>query len=199
MTLEGDIYIFVRYIGVMFPGDSHFPSTVNDPFDYASRYDQMQNMIDIIGSPDESEIANIASEKARQYIRSLPQRKKENLKQMFPGADEHALNLFTRLLKFDMDKRISAKDAIEHPYLAGHATVTKKETKDLHGEYGNILSFKDKDLSMDQCREMILEEISMHEDDLIVNGYIRKYIEPALGSLPLDIVNLLCAVFSVML
>ena len=85
--------------------------------DYASRVDQMQVIFDIIGSPDESEIAKITDEKARKYLRNLPQRKKKNLKRMFPGADKHALDLMVQLLKFDVDKRITVDQALEHPYL----------------------------------------------------------------------------------
>ena len=85
--------------------------------DYASRVDQMQVIFDVIGSPDESEIAKITDEKARKYLRNLPQRKKKNLKRMFPGADKHALDLMTQLLKFDVDKRITVDQALEHPYL----------------------------------------------------------------------------------
>ena len=53
--------------------------------------------------------------------------------------------------------------------------------------------------SMTEYREMLLREIPMYKDDLIVTEYIRKHIEPLLGSLPLDIINLLCVVSSVMI
>ena len=188
---------FACCIGPMFPGDECYPFTIKDSMNYASGVDQLERMLDLIGFPDESEIVKIANEKARKYVRILPQRKPKNLKRMFPGCDKHALDLLLQLLKFDTDKRISAKDAMQHSYLNGYMN---DETDDqLRSEDENALSFQNEDLSMDQYREMILQEISAHKDDVIVNGYIRKYIEPLLGSIPLDIVTLLCAVFSGMI
>merc|ERR1712176_1284513 len=103
--------------GPIFPGDSCFPLSIKDQMDYASRVDQMQMIFDVIGSPTESEIAKITDEKARKYLRNLPQRKKRNLKRMFPGADKNALDLMLKLLMFDVDKRINVYDALEHPYV----------------------------------------------------------------------------------
>merc|ERR1712156_240725 len=88
--------------GPIFPGDSCFPLSIKDQMDYASRVDQMQVIFDVIGSPTESEIAKITDEKARKYLRNLPQRKKRNLKRMFPGADKNALDLMLKLLMFDV-------------------------------------------------------------------------------------------------
>ena len=70
----------------------------------------------MIGSPDAAEIAKITDERARHYLFFLTQRKKKNFKRMFPGADKHALDLLTQLLKFDVDKRITVDQALQHPY-----------------------------------------------------------------------------------
>ena len=85
--------------------------------EYVSRVSQMQAIVNVIGIPDESEIAKFKDEKARKYLRNLQQRKKRKLKRRFPGADKHALDLFTQLLKFDVDKRITMDQALQHPYL----------------------------------------------------------------------------------
>lgn len=103
--------------GPIFPGDSCFPLSIKDQMDYASRVDQMQVIFDVIGSPTEEEIAKITDEKARKYLRNLPQRKRKNLRRLFPGADQHAQDLLLQLLKFDVDKRITVDKALEHPYL----------------------------------------------------------------------------------
>merc|ERR1719242_2146732 len=116
--------------GPIFPGESCFPLSIyKDQMDYASRVDQMQVIFDVIGSPTEEEIAKITNEKAREYLRilkNLPQRKMKNLKQIFPEIDCHAEDLMTKLLMFDADKRITADQALEHPYL--------KVVRDVHSE-----------------------------------------------------------------
>eukprot|EP01084_Bolivina_argentea_P185181 319360_1 len=103
--------------GPIFPGDICYPLEY-DEIHYSARVDQMQVIFDIFGSPDETEIAKITDEKARKYLRNLPQRKKKNLRRMFPGEDKrYALDLLTQFLKFDVLKRISVDEALEHPYL----------------------------------------------------------------------------------
>eukprot|EP00486_Rosalina_sp_Unknown_P016544 CAMPEP_0201595050 /NCGR_PEP_ID=MMETSP0190_2-20130828/192180_1 /ASSEMBLY_ACC=CAM_ASM_000263 /TAXON_ID=37353 /ORGANISM="Rosalina sp." /LENGTH=331 /DNA_ID=CAMNT_0048054905 /DNA_START=1098 /DNA_END=2093 /DNA_ORIENTATION=- len=160
--------------GPIFPGDSCFPLSIKDQMDYASRVDQMQVIFDVIGSPDESEIAKITDEKARKYLRNLPQRKKKNLKRMFPGADKHALDLMTQLLKFDVDKRITVDQALEHPYLKpvrdpAHERAKKPVT----------FSFESAQLGQKKLRELILEEVIKYnkydEERLIKSGAMPNY------------------------
>ena len=100
--------------GPIFPGDSCFPLELTQMDDW--RVDQMQVIFDVIGSPTEEEIAKITDEKAREYLRNLPQRKRKNMSRIFPGADAHAHDLLLKLLMFDVDKRITIDNALEHPY-----------------------------------------------------------------------------------
>ena len=113
--------------GPIFPGDSCFP--LQDQMDYASRVDQMQFIFDIIGSPTEEEIAKITDEKARKYLRNLPQRKRKSMSRMFPGADAHAQDLLLRLLMFDVDKRITIDEALDHHYFKAVRDPTRERVK----------------------------------------------------------------------
>ena len=89
-----------------------FPLNITDGMDYASRVDHMQVIFDIIGRP-----ATIKNGSARRYLRSSSQERSRKLKRMFPGASNHALDLFKQLITFDVDKRITIDQALEHPYL----------------------------------------------------------------------------------
>jgi hypothetical protein len=42
----------------------------------------------VLGSPDEAGMAFVSSDKARRYLRSLPQHKRRDLKQLLPGTDD---------------------------------------------------------------------------------------------------------------
>ena len=160
--------------GPIFPGDSCFPLSIKDQMDYASRVDQMQVIFDVIGSPTEDEIAKITDEKARKYLRNLPKRKKKNLKYMFPGADKNALDLMLQLLRFDVDKRISVDEALEHPYMKpvrdpAHERAKKPVT----------FSFESAQLGSKKLRELILEEVLKYnkydEERLIKSGAMPNY------------------------
>lgn len=59
----------------------------------------------------------IKSRRAREYIRSLPFKKKIPLKAMFPKTSDLALDLLEKLLAFNPVKRITVEEALRHPYL----------------------------------------------------------------------------------
>eukprot|EP00481_Brizalina_sp_1-RS-2013_P001317 TRINITY_DN3253_c0_g1_i1.p1 TRINITY_DN3253_c0_g1~~TRINITY_DN3253_c0_g1_i1.p1 ORF type:complete len:101 (-),score=17.07 TRINITY_DN3253_c0_g1_i1:102-404(-) len=74
-------------------------------------------IFDVIGSPTEVENSKNNRMKKHVNIYVIYHNVKKNLKRMFPGADKHALDLMVLLLKFDVDKRITVDQALEHPYL----------------------------------------------------------------------------------
>jgi len=160
--------------GPIFPGDSCFPLSIKDQMDYASRVDQMQVIFDVIGSPTEEEIAKITDEKARKYLKNLPHRKQRNLRRMFPGADKQAQSLLFGLLMFDVDKRMTVDQALEHPYLKAvrdpaHERAKKPVT----------FSFESAQLGSKKLRELILEEVLKYnkydEKRLIDSGAMPNY------------------------
>jgi len=51
-------------------------------------------------------------------LESLPPTKPRKLKDMFPTASPEALDLLKNLLHFNPNKRLSADQALKHPYVA---------------------------------------------------------------------------------
>ena len=142
---------------------------------------------------------------------------------MFPGCDIHAIDLLARLLKFDVDKRISVKDALRHFYFKEY--IDHKEIKEnrimmrkLNGS-GNMSFFKDREYRLKYYRSLILNEILAYNKDefwrfvnsgalskyegkvdVIVYGYIRQHIEPLFfDRIPSAIVHLLYSIFKAMI
>jgi serine/threonine protein kinase len=72
----------------------------------------------------------IKSRRAREYIRSLPFKKKIPWKAMFPKTNDLALDLLERLLAFNPVKRITVEDALKHPYLEPYHDPDDEPTAD---------------------------------------------------------------------
>jgi mitogen-activated protein kinase 1/3 len=72
----------------------------------------------------------IKSRRAREYIRSLPFKKKIPWKVMFPRTNDLALDLLERLLAFNPVKRITVEEALKHPYLEPYHDPDDEPTAD---------------------------------------------------------------------
>ncbi|KAI9136677.1 kinase-like domain-containing protein [Paraphysoderma sedebokerense] len=79
--------------------------------------DQLNQILGILGTPDEETLRRIGSQRAQVYIRSLPKMPKIPFSQLYPKATPLALDLLEKLLKFDPATRITVEQALAHPYL----------------------------------------------------------------------------------
>lgn len=79
--------------------------------------DQLNQILHILGTPNEETLSRIGSPRAQEYVRNLPFMPKKSFPALFPNANPDALDLLDKLLAFDPSSRISVEQALEHPYL----------------------------------------------------------------------------------
>ncbi|KAA1468856.1 Pkinase-domain-containing protein [Dentipellis sp. KUC8613] len=85
--------------------------------------DQLNKILDVLGTPEESIIRRIGTERAQAYVRSLPFKPKVRFSKIIPTADPQALDLLEKMLSFDPSQRITVPEALQHPWLAGYHDV----------------------------------------------------------------------------
>ncbi len=78
---------------------------------------QLQLITDVLGTPSESDMDFIRSDRAKRFMRNQPLRCKRRFAQMFPSASHEGLDLLEKMLQFNPAKRITVDQALEHPYL----------------------------------------------------------------------------------
>mmetsp|Transcript_13662 Transcript_13662/g.36695 ORF Transcript_13662/g.36695 Transcript_13662/m.36695 type:complete len:392 (-) Transcript_13662:456-1631(-) len=126
---------------------------------------QINLITDIIGTPTPEDMQHIHSERARRFMESLPHKPGVPLEQLFPGASAEVLDLLRRVLVFDPAKRISVEEALMHPYLASLHDPEDEPLCDAKFEF----DFEGEQLSKEQLREMIYEEVLLYHPALRSN------------------------------
>ncbi|KAL0487628.1 mitogen-activated protein kinase [Acrasis kona] len=85
-------------------------------FKGSSPINQVEKILQVLGS---QEMENVkGSPQGLEFINGLPKFKKQPLRNLFPQAHEDAIDLLEKMLEFNPEKRISALDALRHPYLS---------------------------------------------------------------------------------
>jgi len=87
----------------LFPGGNHI--------------EQLKIIFAILGTPEKDSLEWIKTPEAKQWVQRIPPSKGRNLRKIFASGSEEALDLLTKMLELDPNKRISVSEALKHPYL----------------------------------------------------------------------------------
>lgn len=87
-------------------------------FPGTSTLNQLDRVMEITGRPSQEDIEAINSPLAQTMLESLPPTKAKKLRDVFPTASDEALDLLKNLMHFNPGKRLTAEQALKHPYVA---------------------------------------------------------------------------------
>ncbi|KAM6896391.1 mitogen-activated protein kinase 11 isoform 1-T1 [Lycodopsis pacificus] len=142
-----DIWSVGCIMGELLKGKVLFPGT-----DYI---DQLKRIMEVVGTPTPDLLKKICSEHAQKYIQSLPFMPQQDLEKIFRGANPLAVDLLKRMLVLDCDGRISASEALSHPYFSQyHDPDDEPEAP----PYDQTLESKDR--TLEEWKELVFEEVN---------------------------------------
>lgn len=90
-------------------------------FPGADQYDLLKRICEVLGPPPESTIRSARSQKLQIYLRNLSYQYPKPLRplsRLLQGCCPKAIDLASRLLVFEPERRLTVEEAIRHPYLA---------------------------------------------------------------------------------
>jgi mitogen-activated protein kinase 7 len=82
--------------------------------------DQLNQILGVCGTPDDTTLERIGSPRAQMYIKSLPHTPTVPFRNLYPNASQEALDILGRLLCFDPASRITVEEALASPYLSAY-------------------------------------------------------------------------------
>ncbi|XP_044861533.1 mitogen-activated protein kinase 15 isoform X3 [Mauremys mutica] len=146
-----DMWSIGCILGEMLLGKPLFPGT--------STVNQIEQILSVIPAPSQEDILAIHSDYRASVINRISSRRRVTIEEILPSSTPpHALDLLKRLLVFNPNKRLTAEEALQHPYVKRFHCPAKEPSLD----YDVILPLDDDiQLSVAEYRnklyEMILE------------------------------------------
>ncbi|RXM93231.1 Mitogen-activated protein kinase 14B [Acipenser ruthenus] len=98
------------------------------------------------------------SHEARNYINSLPHMPKRNFADVFIGANPTAVDLLEKMLVLDTDKRITAAEALAHPYFTQYHDPDDEPEAEPYDQ-----SFESRELEIEEWKRLTYEEVISFE------------------------------------
>lgn len=118
---------------------------------------QLNLILNVVGTPSEADMHCIMNEKARIYVTSLPYQAKVPFSQLYPEASAPALDLLDRMLAFNPVNRLGVEECLAHPYLAQYYDPSDEPVCPTPFSF----EFELDDLPKERLKELIWEEMQI--------------------------------------
>lgn len=130
----------------------------------------MQMITDLIGNPDSKLINMIEDEDNKTFMKKLPKRKGMDLKELFKGySNPDAIDLISKMLVFDPEKRITIEKALAHPYMKNLHFIDDEPVGSTVPPFD--FDFELFSLRTSEFKELIYNEIQLYHSEEAVSNY----------------------------
>ncbi|XP_038047440.1 extracellular signal-regulated kinase 2-like isoform X2 [Patiria miniata] len=159
-------------LGELLRGKPLFPGT--------STLNQIERIMNIIDAPSKADKEAIDSNYVSSILDKASVRHRQSFEDILPKAPADAIDLLRRLLHFNPEKRLTAAEALKHPYVAKFHNAAEEKVLDY-----DVVPPLDDDvqLSVGEYRrklyEMIKEKKARHRERLRAEEKPRETLPPA--------------------
>ncbi|XP_069489532.1 mitogen-activated protein kinase 13 isoform X1 [Ambystoma mexicanum] len=116
--------------------------------------DQLTQILKVTGVPGADFVQKLEDQAAKKYIQSLPELPKKDFSLLFPNASPLAIDLLEKMLELDVDKRLTASEALEHPYFDEYRDQEEETEAPPYDD-----SLEQQKLTVDEWKRNIYKEI----------------------------------------
>lgn len=117
--------------------------------------DQFWRIAMLLGAPDDDLLTRMISPSARAYVKAMPAMERKDLKERFPDFSDNALDLLSKMLQWDPEKRPSAAEALAHPFFEEYHDEESEPTSCVIE-----LPHEDADMAVIEWKKLIWNEIT---------------------------------------
>lgn len=79
---------------------------------------QVELLVDVLGTPSEADLASYTNKQAVELFRKPPFKEAMPLNVRFPNATPDAIDILTKMLSYDPNKRPTIREALKHPFVS---------------------------------------------------------------------------------
>ncbi|KAG5489949.1 hypothetical protein JKF63_00067 [Porcisia hertigi] len=122
-----------------------------------STTNQLELICSVIGMPSAADVAATNSQFAQAMLRDIHLTHRRTFAELLPSASPDALDLIKRLMCFNPNRRLTAEEALKHPYVAA---FHRPEEEPVAADPITILFPDNERLPLDKYRDAIYEQIA---------------------------------------
>ncbi|XP_005994304.1 mitogen-activated protein kinase 12 [Latimeria chalumnae] len=116
--------------------------------------DQLMEIMKITGTPTQDFVQKLQSQDAQNYIKSLPKVQKKDFESIFKHPNPLAVSIMEKMLVLDAEKRITAAEALAHPYFEQFRDPEEETEAEPYDD-----TFDNMDLSLDEWKRLTFNEL----------------------------------------
>nr|XP_055230430.1 mitogen-activated protein kinase 12 isoform X1 [Gorilla gorilla gorilla] len=123
-------------------------------FKGSDHLDQLKEIMKVTGTPPAEFVQRLQSDEAKNYMKGLPEWEKKDFASILTNASPLAVNLLEKMLVLDAEQRVTAAEALAHPYFESlHDTEDEPQVQ----KYDD--SFDDVDRTLDGWKRVTYKEV----------------------------------------